>query len=198
MKFPKYKKQPLIYALAEPNGGDIRYVGQTINLTKRLHEHYNTRELNSNTYKAHWLKSLRKKNQFADVIIVCDYETQEELNRAEIAWIVNYRIMGCDLVNLNDGGETQRGYKHSEETKRKISEANILYAQSHPFSEEKRAQYVERMTGTKHTEEEKKKMSQGMKGKKHKWNGRKPISEATRLKMSASQKRRFAKENSNF
>lgn len=115
-------KNNVIYALLDPNEGKIRYIGQAINLKKRMIDHYKPSHLKHNTYKNNWLKSLLIKNQKADVIILQECETREELNQAEIMWINHYRKLGFSLTNDDDGGAGRKNYKCSDETKRKISE----------------------------------------------------------------------------
>jgi hypothetical protein len=64
------------------------------------------------------------------------------------------------------------GYKHSEETKRKISEAQI----GRKHSEETKRKISEAQIGRKHSKETRRKLSEAQKGKKH--------SEETRRKLS--------------
>lgn len=58
------------------------------------------------------------------------------------------------------------GHKHSEETKKKISENHGLKGKHH--SEETRMKMSEARIGKHHSEEHKKHISEGAKGKKHK------------------------------
>ena len=88
-------KKPVIYALCEPNGGEIRYVGQTVNIKKRLNAHYG-KELNSHLYKSRWLRTLVAQGQKADVIILHEADKPEELDQLEIIFIGSIiRILGC-------------------------------------------------------------------------------------------------------
>lgn len=117
--------------------------------------------------------------------------TKEEVNEAEKFWIKEYRSRGKAQYNIADGGqggnlgeevikkraETLRGRHHSEEHKRKISEAKK--GKHHPHSEETKKKISEAVKGKKrkpHSDETKKKLSEAHKGKHH--------SEETRKKMS--------------
>lgn len=150
----------LIYVLIDPNTNEIRYVGKTSNLARRLTTHYSPSNLKPNTHKNNWLKKLLTNNQKAIVSIVQECETKEELDQLEKMWIVNYKILGCNLVNGTDGGEGGKtsnrtgannpmyGRKHSKETKLKMSNKSVGNT---------------RWLGKKHTEETKKKMSDSRK-----------------------------------
>lgn len=56
-----------------------------------------------------------------DIIEECH---RDQLNDREIYWISYYRSIEVPLLNLTDGGETNKGIKFTEEHKRKISESN--------------------------------------------------------------------------
>src|SRR3990167_2743803 len=71
------------------------------------------------------------------------------------------------------------GKKHSEETKKKISEAS----RGHKLSKETKKKMSESRTGRKHTEETRKKISESHKGEKHYFYGKK-FSEEYRKKIS--------------
>lgn len=49
----------------------------------------------------------------------------EAIDAAEIEWIVSLRSMGFDLLNHSSGGAGQRGFKHSEESRAKMSATKI-------------------------------------------------------------------------
>ena len=77
--------------------------------------------------------------------------TEDELNLKEKYWISFYNSKAPNGYNLSDGGEGQSGFKHSEETKKKISEN-----QKGRTSPNK---------GKKFSEEHKRKLSEAKKGK---------------------------------
>ena len=87
------------------------------------------------------------------------------------------------ISDANKGNQHSLGYKHTEETKRKISEAHKgnQYGLGHTVSEEHRQKISARHKGSKHSEEHNRKTSATSKG-------RKP-SDETKRKISESMKR---------
>lgn len=111
-----------IYALCEPNGGEIRYIGKTIvELSKRLSRHLVAARCGEKTRKANWVRSLLSKGFFPGIILVGIVEGDGCLE--EKAWIKYFRDEGLDLVNTTDGGEGTTGgtWKLSDDTRRKMS-----------------------------------------------------------------------------
>lgn len=72
-----------------------------------------------------WQRVVKKTNY--DVEIIMDNLTKDKAKLKEIELITLYgkKINNTGtLVNITDGGESGSGYKHTEESKRKIAEAN--------------------------------------------------------------------------
>lgn len=70
-----------------------------------------------------WLRKHRDERDQIQFVELGWFETLEELKAAEIEFIRQGRLRGeCDL-NLTDGGEGGNGWKHTEESKRKLSAA---------------------------------------------------------------------------
>jgi group I intron endonuclease len=98
------------------------YIGQTSRgFEVRKKEHL--RHINDSIYFHSALKKYGVDNFIWEVID--DALTQDELNCKEIKWIEYYNSFGKNGYNLTKGGDTSSGYKHSDETKKKISEKNI-------------------------------------------------------------------------
>jgi len=110
----------VIYGLIDPNTKELRYIGKTDNLEKRLINHHKKSQLKKKSHKNSWLKFLIKKNQRAEAVILESYQTYEELDVAEINAIAFYKSAGYHLTNGTDGGDGFKG-QHSEETKKKMS-----------------------------------------------------------------------------
>lgn len=111
-----------IYVLKDPYTLNVRYIGKTqFTLERRLQFHLSCAKIQARTYVHKWINSLEH-----SPIIELLYETNQE-NWAfwETFFIEEYREMGYKLCNLTTGGEGQPGYKHTEETKKKMSIAVI-------------------------------------------------------------------------
>lgn len=118
----------------------------------------------------------QKRNDFwRNVVAKTDYEveilfdniTWEEAEKKEIEFIALYgkrdNGTGC-LVNISDGGGGSKGFKHSEEAKKKISLASKNMVRK-PISEKTKQKIRETLTGRvgsnkgfKHSEETKLKL----------------------------------------
>ena len=96
-------------------------------------------------------------NRYTYQVLVWNVKDQETLNALEIQYIRQLK----PKFNFTNGGDGIVGYKHSAETKKKISES---------------------LKGKKHSEETKRKMSEAHKGKRH------PCSEETKQKISKTKK----------
>ena len=113
----------VIYGLIDPNTNELRYIGYSCNVAKRYRAHHYISNLKSKTYKNNWIKSLIKIGQKPELIILEIYKTPEELPRAEIEMIEYYKFIGCNLTNWHSGGNGwTKGQKHTEETRKKLSE----------------------------------------------------------------------------
>lgn len=95
----------LIYGLSsncEPD--NIRYVGKTTNLEKRLKRHLSKYYLKDDTHKNRWIKSELKQGHKIQIVLL--EEVPDEIwEECEIKWIKNLREKGFCLTNGTDGGE---------------------------------------------------------------------------------------------
>jgi group I intron endonuclease len=126
----------VIYALCDPNTNQIRYIGYSTKLDRRLKEHYFACSLKTNTHKNNWLKSLIANGQKAEVVILAEYADASVLPEQEINFIARYRSLGCKLTNTTVGGDGVVGRKWSEETKKRMSslfsgDGNPFYGKTH-------------------------------------------------------------------
>jgi group I intron endonuclease len=167
-----------IYQITNIDTNDF-YIGKTTRkLEKRLYQHnYDTFQRNSQT---HLHRAIRKygKNNFI-ISILDEAFSNQELNEKEKFWIENKKPH-YNMTKGGDGGDVSNSpnyiksqknkkYRHTEETKKKISEGNKK--KKKPFSEETKA-----------------KLSLIRKGKKMP-----PRTEEWKIKQSISQKKRFQK-----
>ncbi len=117
-----------IYILKDPRTGDVRYVGQTVNIKNRLYNHIKLAENKDNKrHISNWIRSLKEK----PLITVIEECYPSIANKRERYWIKRYKALGYDLCNHSKGGEGAGigntncvGRKLSEETKEKLRRAN--------------------------------------------------------------------------
>lgn len=91
-----------IYTLEHPITNEIRYIGKTNNLDRRLHSHWTT-GYKSKTKIGNWLKSL-KKLKLKPIMTIID-ETTDDWQQLEMYWISQFRTWGFNITNHTNGGE---------------------------------------------------------------------------------------------
>lgn len=117
----------VIYGLSctcHPEDG-IRYVGQTsVGVDLRLYRHkyaaQNPDAKNDYHVASHrWIRKHGVDNVIATVLEVC--ESADSLDEREIYWIAEMGTFGGRGLNLSEGGASIRGYKHTDETRTRMS-----------------------------------------------------------------------------
>lgn len=204
-----------IYAIRHIASGRV-YIGSAVDLNRRRREHFRKlcagSHCNSKLQNA-WNKYGEDEFEF-DVLEFCQ---KDVLILREQALIDTFDSVVSGFNILPIAGNTL-GYRHSDETKRKLSSANSGYRHSEEAKESMRGRVVSDETrnalsiahmgrempqsqrdaigrahkGRKRTPEECAAISKGKTGK-----SRPPISEETRLKMQEAQKRRREGEAKN-
>lgn len=112
----------LIYTLADPRTGEIRYVGKTDrDPAVRVAQHVNDAK-NKRTHRGNWVRSLLNAG-VRPVFEAVEEVPKKEWEFWEQHWIQQFKGWGFDLVNTHKGG-TGGTIAHSEETKRRIGDAN--------------------------------------------------------------------------
>lgn len=107
-----------IYILKDQEN-NIRYVGKTTNIRRRLYSHIAEAKLNkSKRYVLNWIRQLLSNNQkpILEVIEECNENNWQE---REIYWINYYKETTPNLCNLCDGGTGGL-------TKKNLTEEQIL------------------------------------------------------------------------
>lgn len=156
-----------IYVVAHRETGRC-YIGKASDFKKRWRYHRYQANHDSNVY---FHAALRKYGFDAfEWKIVQTHDTEEQSLRAEEELIAEWRELGIPLYNLTSGGDGQSGYRHTEETKKKISDAK---------------------RGRKHTDEARTKMSVAKLGKPGH-----VMTEEINQKISATKKKRFLESKS--
>ena len=115
-------KKVYIYTLATAEEPDnIRYIGKTDDINKRLIRHLQPYYMNQPSHKARWLKKVLKENK-TPIIQILDEVTESNWEIWEQYWIQQMRAWGFKLTNLAQGGEglDWTGKKHSNESKLKM------------------------------------------------------------------------------
>ena len=201
-----------IYKVENKIDGKL-YVGQTICPRNRRKQHLSRTPHGNPVLDRAVLKYGGKSFEFA---VIEEVETLEEANKREIHWIKELGTLVPGGYNLKEGGEaggidspeTRKkkrlsklgnkngfyGRKHSDETKRKISEAKM--GQSLKISEDDLSRRSSRMIelnksriGKKLSDNHKRHIAAGQKGKTH--------SEGTKRKMSESRRKWWVTQSCN-
>ena len=112
-----------VYTLSDPRTGDVRYVGWTIDIARRLYLHiwHSSRHKEKNTYKAKWIQSLLKVG-VDPAIQVIESGRGDGWKESEPKWISHFKSLGCKLTNLTDGGQGTIGIVVKESTKKLIGD----------------------------------------------------------------------------
>jgi hypothetical protein len=167
-------------------------------LPVRLSQHLYDARCGKKRYLYNWIRSILSSGHIPIILLIG--EAEGDGVKEEIAWIDYGRKEGWRLVNTTNGGEGILGYKHTKETRIKMSIAKkgIRFSQEHcqKMSEirkgkpngrlgcheswEHRQKISKALKGRSTSEETRKKLSESNMGKHH--------SEETRKKMSLSKK----------
>lgn len=207
-----------IYGLYDPRDDSLRYIGKTIHPKSRLWDHITdakSRALANG--KAQWIRELLKLDLYPELRIL-EKCTKDNWIEREVQWIADEIAKGTDLFNIAEGGDNppdwagrkqtpehirkrvearkKHGtYKHSKETKKKISKnrkgKNLgnTHTKGKPLSKEHKRKLSKALSGKnapnyglKMPEETKRKISEAKKGI--------PLSEKHKKKLSESLKGR--------
>lgn len=116
----KKAPEPVVYGLVDPRTGALRYVGKTIDASKRREAHMRG---SGHGHRANWIKGLHREN-LLPVFCVLEACSTVDAYQAEQEWISMARAWGADLTNHDDGGPGRTGAKASLETRKKLSESH--------------------------------------------------------------------------
>lgn len=132
-----------------------KYVGQTNNFLRRKNEHKYSSNL---TYFHRAIRKYGFNNFKWEILQIFCYSSTEllkrQLNNAEIKYIQLFDTLN-NGYNLNEGGGSNTGFKHSEESKHKMS----LKQSGRVLKDETKLKLRECRLGTKQTEQQKEKVS---------------------------------------
>ena len=172
-----------IYTYVDKKNNEIVYIGKDSNIdtNERHKQHFQPSKYNNQPINR--ILQNNPDRYIYQVLWEIDDCTNNHLNQMEIFYIKKYDPQ----FNFTEGGEGTTGYKHSEESRKKMSENNARYWQGKTLSEETRKKMSESCKGKKLSEETRKKMSESKKGENNPMY-RKRHSEETRKKMSEARK----------
>lgn len=108
-----------IYTLSDPITDEIKYVGATKDIKKRLKQHLKDKR---RAVFILWIKTLRHSG-YAPVHHIIDEVSEDDWQFWEQHYISLYKSWGFNLINIALGGIGPTGVsrKQTEETKRKLS-----------------------------------------------------------------------------
>ena len=98
-----------IYALCEPETGEVRYVGKTRTPKRREREHNKTSVYSSSDLKNAWVNELHAIGA-APVFCVIEQCTKNDWQEREVHFIRHYRELGHRLLNQRKGGGGDNPY----------------------------------------------------------------------------------------
>lgn len=113
-----------IYKLIDPRNLKIRYIGKTSRPKDRKYLHFTGR---GKTYCSNWIKGILEDGLLPIMEVIDEVTSNDPRDWVELEqyWIKKHWDMGCDLTNLTEGGEGAVGYRHTDESKRKIAEKSF-------------------------------------------------------------------------
>jgi len=103
------KAKPIIYALLDPNTNEVRYIGKTVSLSKRLRKHISESKNDTKSHKKAWINSLIVKDQEPIMKILEKLEDSDSWKLRERYWIKYYKDIGAKLTNMTEGGDGTSG-----------------------------------------------------------------------------------------
>ena len=151
----------LTYGLIDPRTGELVYVGKSSSGMSRPYAHQAPHGNRRNTRKDCWAKKLLLEGLAPAILILEEYETNEEALAGEIRLIAYFREAGFALKNHTPGGEGKPGSMMPEERKAFLA-ARMLGTKLPP---ETLAKMSERRQGFKYTEESKRKMAESQRNR---------------------------------
>jgi group I intron endonuclease len=158
-----------IYSLADPNTGEIRYIGKSDNLKRRLREHLKNSCL-TKSHRSNWIEGLKSALQKPKIDLIAIVK-KDEWQNWECFYINFFKELGCPLTNHTIGGEGNKGGKVSEETKKLMSQNRLgkkhsietkklmSEAGKKRMTPEERQKYSKLLTGRKLADSTKQKLS---------------------------------------
>jgi len=110
----------IIYALSDPDSGEVKYIGQTSKtLNERMRIHLKDARSKKNNKRTAWIKSIVKRGKIPSIEII-DEVSEDSWQFWEMYWIEQFKVWGFNLKNGTAGGDGIKGYIYTEEDKKKM------------------------------------------------------------------------------
>jgi hypothetical protein len=110
-----------IYGLTDPRNGQIRYIGKTVNVKKRLWFHiYGSRNFLEDSHKSRWIRQLLAVGLSPGIVVLTTTE-KENWEQEERRWIADNKEKLL-LTNVSAGGEGVDAPR-TEQWRKRISQA---------------------------------------------------------------------------
>jgi len=172
-----------IYILIDPISNQIRYVGKTTDVKRRIRRHISERFLHD-SYKDRWIRKLIENNLYPEIETI-DIIPKYNWGYWEQFYISYFNFLGCNLTNGTIGGDeppSTKGRKHTSESKLKMS--NTKKGKPIPWLN----------NGLERTDEHRKNLSKSCKGRQSPNKGKKfsieyrnKLSESSTVKLKVNQ-----------
>lgn len=117
-----------IYTLSHPTTKEIRYVGKTKSIQRRLQSHidYARNPKRKRRYVSDWILGLLNQN-LKPIITIIEETDENSWVIKERYWIKHFRALQFNLCNLTNGGESNTGYVYSDELREIRRHARLGY-----------------------------------------------------------------------
>ena len=174
-----------IYCYIDNKDNQVVYVGKDSNIDKKKRHRQHLTPSNYNEQPINRILQNNPNRYIYQVLWEIDDCTDNHLNQMEIFYIKKYNPQ----FNFTEGGDGSSGFRYSEESKKRMSEARK--GKTHSLKTRKKMSESKKgenhpMYGKTHSLETKKKISEANKGENNPMYG-KTHSEKTRKKMSEAQ-----------
>lgn len=128
-------KTTFIYAICEPNMGEIRYVGKSNNPKSRFSHHISKAKNKSVPHVCAWIRGILKRKLRPEYFIIDEIE-RSEWKFWEQHYISLFKSWGINLTNLKEGGDNDFSNCERKEIAKKISKSILQYSRNGIFIRE--------------------------------------------------------------
>lgn len=183
----------LIYGLVDPRTSAVHYVGKSRSSLRRPRKHGTHLLKKDRSPKGEWVRALVAAGVRYEIRVLEEFGDGDMLNDAECFWIAQARALGWPLLNVKSGGVGGAGLQHTEQSKRRISEAKRGRKPTPQETEKNRAAQLARYAIEPRSLECRQKLSAALRGRAPSAASMKRTPE-WKANMSAAQKARRERE----